>query len=572
MKKIYTCLGILLLAAGLRGQTPVVEFQSIVTGLSSPVDVVNAGDGTNRLFVVQQTGAIRIVDGTTLLATPFLNISGVIASGGERGLLSVAFHPNYEINRYFFVYYTAPNGDLTIARYQTPAATPNVADPATGTVLLTIPHSTNSNHNGGRMLFGSDGYLYLGTGDGGSGDDPPNNAQNPASLLGKMLRIDVNDFTDVTPPLYSIPTTNPYFGADAGGVRDEIIALGLRNPFRWSFDRQTGDMWIADVGQNAWEEVNFRAAASILTPTNYGWRCREGNVANPNSGVACPPPVNNTDPVFVYGHNSTTGGFSITGGHVYRGTPQYPAMFGFYMAADYVTGNFWTVKQEGSIFTAEQQTLDLPDHISGFGEDEAGGLYAVRLNNNNVANTGELFRVITNTILPVRLISFTGRLAANNHAFRWEVAGEVRGDVYILQRMTERESDFSEVLRREATATRNTGEYNVSVPEVDGVVYYRLKMINADGTVAYSPIINFKKLNTGQELFTGFVKADRFQVTLNAPADALQITDASGRVLIRRQLSGQTGTLDIDISNVMKGVFFTTVYTGKDQVTQKFFH
>ncbi len=186
---------------------PVIGFTSFISGLSSPVDIVNAGDGTNRLFIVEQGGTIRIHNGSSLLATPFLNISTIITPGGERGLLSMAFHPNYENNRYFFVYYNNLSGDITLARYQTQAGNPNEADAGSGVVLLTIPKPFD-NHNGGDLNFGPDGYLYFGTGDGGSGGDPNNLAQSGSSLLGKMIRIDVNNFS--TPPFYTIPPDNPY--------------------------------------------------------------------------------------------------------------------------------------------------------------------------------------------------------------------------------------------------------------------------------------------------------------------------------------------------------------------------
>ena len=228
---------------------PVLVYSPVVTsGLSSPVDVVNAGDGSNRLFVVQQGGQVRIVSGGALLPGNFLDIPDSISGGGERGLLSIAFHPNYESNRYFFVYYTNTAGDLRITRFQTQAGNPNAADESTGVVILTIPHPTYSNHNGGKLNFGADGHLYFATGDGGSGGDPDNNSQNGNSLLGKMIRINVDNFT--TPPYYTIPADNPYVTNPS--VRDEIFAMGLRNPWRWSFDKETNDMWIADVGQGAW--------------------------------------------------------------------------------------------------------------------------------------------------------------------------------------------------------------------------------------------------------------------------------------------------------------------------------
>jgi len=275
---------------------PVIGFSPFITsGLSAPVDIANAGDGTNRLFIVQQNGVIRIHDGTSLLPTPFLNISTIITTGGERGLLSLAFHPDYENNRYFFVYYTNLSGDITIARYQADVVNPNTADPLSGVVLMNIPKPF-SNHNGGDLNFGPDGYLYFGTGDGGSGGDPFNFSQTGTSLLGKMIRIDVSNFS--TPPYYTIPPDNPYVSDP--NVDDHIWALGLRNPWRWSFDRSTGNMWIADVGQSALEEINFRTAGAT-GGINYGWRCYEGNQAYNTTG--CLPQSNLIQPIFVYPHS-----------------------------------------------------------------------------------------------------------------------------------------------------------------------------------------------------------------------------------------------------------------------------
>ena len=239
----------LFLASTVFSQPPAINYQSVITGLSAPIDIVNAHDGSNRLFIVQQGGVIKVWNGTAL--SNFIDLSSVISTGGERGLLSMAFHPNFNgtSNRYFFVYYTNTNGDIEVSRYQTTLGNSNTGDASTGTVIITIPHPTNSNHNGGKLNFGSDGYLYFATGDGGGANDVPNNAQNGNVLLGKMLRIDIDNTDPPDHPNYAIPPANPYIGVS--GFLPEIYNLGLRNPFRWSFDRTTGDMWIGDVGQSA---------------------------------------------------------------------------------------------------------------------------------------------------------------------------------------------------------------------------------------------------------------------------------------------------------------------------------
>lgn len=277
-KPVLTVFFLLILILG--QSQPVITYQSVIAGLSAPVDVVNAGDGTNRIFVVEQGGAIKVFGSDFSALGTFLTVTG-LATGGEQGLLSLAFHPSYENNGFFWVYYTNSAGNLELSRYKVSAGNPNAADPNSRQVVLTIPHPGQTNHNGGKLNFGPDGYLYFATGDGGGGGDPSNNAQNGGNLLGKMLRIDVS--TGTVAPFYTVPTDNPY--VSNAGVQDEIWALGLRNPFRWSFDRSNGDMWIGDVGQGAREEINFRSAGST-GGINYGWRCYEGNLTYNTSGCA----------------------------------------------------------------------------------------------------------------------------------------------------------------------------------------------------------------------------------------------------------------------------------------------
>jgi glucose/arabinose dehydrogenase len=355
----------LALSAFFSNAQPVVSFTSVITGLSAPIDLVHAGDGTNRIFIAQQGGLIRVYDQAFASLGNFLTVTG-ISTGGERGLLSLVFHPDYETNGFFFVFYTNTAGDLEIARYKV-SANPNIADP-TKTVVLTIPHPGQSNHNGGKLIFGTDGYLYLSTGDGGGGGDVPNNAQNQSVLLGKLLRIAVN--TSTTPPYYTVPAGNP-FG-------NEIWALGLRNPFRWSFDGQTQDIWIGDVGQDNSEEIDF-VPASAGGGVNYGWRCYEGNTPYNTSG--CGPISNYTFPVHTYPTQNPSS--AVTGGRVYRGTV-YPAMQGYYIASDFYSGNIYKIISSGvGGWTISTQSA-VRTGISCFGEIESGELYATVLTNGNV--------------------------------------------------------------------------------------------------------------------------------------------------------------------------------------------
>lgn len=341
---------------------PVIGLQQYASGFSSPVDIANCGD--ERLFIVERSGYIRIIDGQgNVKPQPFLDIDFRVRSGGEEGLLGLVFHPDYKNNGHFFVYYTDNNGDLQISRYSV-STNPDVSLPTSEVNVINIGHPIFTNHNGGDLEFGPDGYLYIATGDGGSGGNPTNSAQNGQSLLGKILRLDV----DVLP--YRIPPDNPFVNDPS--VADEIWALGLRNPWRFCFDRLTGDMWIADVGQNAWEEVNFQPASS-RGGENYGWRCYEGNNAYNTSG--CAAVSSYVFPVFEYSH--TGGRCSVTGGFVYRGCA-YPNLFGSYIFCDYCSGNFYTIKNNGGNFQTTSQ-LALSASFSTFGEDMNGEVYVASL-------------------------------------------------------------------------------------------------------------------------------------------------------------------------------------------------
>ncbi|MFO7461920.1 MAG: PQQ-dependent sugar dehydrogenase [Desulfatiglandales bacterium] len=360
-------------AQGFPAPAPNIQLTQVIAGLNNPVAITHAGDGSGRLFVTLQGGRILVHDGVQLLPEPFLDISSLITAGGERGLLSVAFHPNYLQNGFLYVNYTDLNGDTVVARY-TVSADPNRVDAASALIVLQV-FQPFANHNGGQLKFGTDGYLYIGLGDGGSGGDPQNNAQTPNSLLGKMLRIDV----DAGSP-YAIPPDNPFVGvADA---RPEIWAFGLRNPWRFTFDRLTGDLWIADVGQNRFEEVNFQPAGSA-GGENYGWRLMEGN--------ACfDPPVGCNDgtltlPVLEYDHSI---GCSVTGGYRYRGVVN-PGMVGVYFYADFCTGRIWGATEGvGGTFTATE-LLDTDLSITTFGEDEEGEIYVAHFS----PTAGAVYRI-----------------------------------------------------------------------------------------------------------------------------------------------------------------------------------
>ena len=327
----------------------------VADGLIRPVGIQNAGDGSGRLFILEQMGRILIYDHGRVSPTPFLNIIDEVgSSGNEQGLLGLAFHPRYAENGQFFVNYTDRNGNTVIARFHV-SDDPNVADPASETPLLHVDQPF-PNHNGGMLAFGPDGYLYAGLGDGGSGGDPLGNGQNTKVLLGKILRLDVDSGNP-----YAIPADNP-FGS-------EVWAYGLRNPWRFSFDRATGDLWIGDVGQNAWEEIDFLPAGSP-GGANFGWNLIEGS--HPYSGDAQPGLIL---PVAEYSH--AEGGCSVTGGTVYRGAA-LPEWQGIYLYGDYCSGKVWGLIRSTGGWQSRVQ-FDTGFSISSFGVDEAGEVYIANL-------------------------------------------------------------------------------------------------------------------------------------------------------------------------------------------------
>ena len=339
-----------------------LAFSQVASGLASPTVITHAGDGSGRLFLVEQPGIIRIVRAGTLLTEPFLDISARVVPGGERGLLGLAFPPDFAAKGYFYVNYTrAGDGATVVSRFLVSPDNPDLALAGQEAVILVVEQPF-ANHNGGQLAFGPDGFLYVALGDGGSGGDPQGHGQNLATLLGTLLRLDVESGTEP----YGIPPDNPYLGNPA--ARDEIWASGLRNPWRFSFDRLSGDLFVADVGQNRWEEINFQAAGAA-GGANYGWKIFEGHDCfDPAAG--CEPPPAYANPIFVYGHSL---GCSVTGGYVYRGSA-IAALVGDYLFGDFCSGRIWRLGRTTAGWEAEQ-LAETDFRISTFGEDETGELY-----------------------------------------------------------------------------------------------------------------------------------------------------------------------------------------------------
>jgi glucose/arabinose dehydrogenase len=412
ISRLSAVLFVLAAAAGtLPAQTTPITAQLFAGGFSGPLYVCAPprDRDAERLFVVEQGGRIRVRRSGVTLPAPFLNLgptSGgstgldLVLSGGERGLLGMAFHPNYAHNGFFYVDYTRQtDGSIVVARYQVQAANPDLADPTSGVQLLLIPHSAFNNHNGGCLQFGPDGLLYIGVGDGGFANDPNNNAQNPNQLLGKLLRIDVDH---PAPGLqYGIPPGNPYAGGTAG--LGEIWAIGMRNPWRFSFDRGNGDLYIGDVGQGAVEEIDWqanaelRSASSPATVKNFGWRCMEGNTCTNLGGCTCNAPAL-TPPIQTYPNCAQPGGLgcAVMGGYVYRGCA-IPDLRGTYFYADYTSNQIWSFRYSpgAGLTNFTNRTAQLAPvggpSIAGvvsFGEDACGELYIV------AQGSGSIFKLV----------------------------------------------------------------------------------------------------------------------------------------------------------------------------------
>jgi glucose/arabinose dehydrogenase len=347
-----------------------LELDPVAEGLEAPLGVTHAGDGSGRLFIVEQTGRVRIIENGEVLEEPFLDVSEAIVAGGEQGLLGLAFHPEYRRNGRVFVNYTDVNGDTVIAEFST-SDDPNVADAGSGRPLLQFDQPF-SNHNGGQIAFGPDGFLYIGSGDGGSGGDPEGNGQDTNALLGKLLRIDVD-----AGGRYGIPEDNPFRN---GGGAPEVWAYGLRNPWRFSFDSATDELWIADVGQDAFEEIN-RVRADV-PGLNYGWNVMEGRECFGSDDCDRSQKV---IPLSGYAHDL---GCSVTGGNVYRGS-DFPTLTGGYLFADFCSGTIWGIDSQTQGFTEPVELLSSGIAISSFGVDEQEEMYVTDLDG------GRVLRVVT---------------------------------------------------------------------------------------------------------------------------------------------------------------------------------
>jgi hypothetical protein len=409
----------------------------VTTGFNEPVDIASAGD--DRLFIVSRHGTIEILH-PDLSVTTFLDIDARVGSGGgEQGLQGLVFHPDYASNGYFYVNYTDTLGDTHISRFSVDAADPDVGDPDSELLLLYADQPAN-NHNSGDLNFGPDGYLWLCTGNGGGMAN--GNAQDTTTILGKVLRIDVDGGTP-----YAIPADNPYVGV--AGI-DEMWALGLRNPWRFSFDRLTGDLWIGDVGGAVREEVNWIPVTST-GGENYGWGCYEGT----SMSSMCDTSIDFTFPIFEYNHNPFTGGYAITGGFVYRGI-DFPNLYGYYTTIDYITGNAWAIHSDGMGGWLIDTLGLLVDHITSFGEDQNGEVYACEKDAGNI----------------YRLVDLCGSFALDGIVTDETAAGLSNGaiDVTISDGTAPYSISWNTGAMTEDLIGISAGEYIVTVTDDNGCV------------------------------------------------------------------------------------------------------
>lgn len=569
MRNLYVLLSFILFTSTMYAQPDLIFNQ--ITSVSNAVGVTGAGDNSNRLFIVNESGIIRVFDLTTntLVTNSYLDITDRVLFGGEQGLLGLAFHPNFETNGHFYVnYIDEATGDTHVSRFTAASPTSNATvDPGTELILLTVEQPF-ANHNGGDLKFGPDGYLYIALGDGGNGGDPGNRAQDPQNLLGKILRIDV-DNTDPGKN-YAIPTTNPFRGVQTPtDYLDEIWSLGLRNPWRISFDRGTGDMYIADVGQGAWEEVNFEPSG--VGGRNYGWRCYEGNHTYNTSG--CLTMTSYTFPVFEYDHGAN-GGQSITGGFVYRGT-DVPSLAGWYICTDYVSGNFWLLRKNGSIWTVDFQpdvvtgTNAAVGSISSFGEDDEGELYATRL-------SGAIYKVSA-TPLPLELLSFTGIFKDGRVVLNWSTAVERNGSHFDIERKTTTgafEKIGQVAATGESSMQQRYGYEDLTAEKGENI--YRLKMVDHDQRFEYSSAVSVV-VNEPND-WTLSPNPARGKVSLlikregEAPSLRLTMTDVQGNEVFGWQETNPSFPYakEFSVAHLPAGVYFCRLETGATSEVRRF--
>ena len=556
MKRFYTLwfFSIIFLACT-QGQ-PTVTFTPYTPSgpaLTSPVDIVNAADGSNRLFIVEKRGTVRIIQGGAVLNSFFLDIQTQVMNSGERGLLGMAFHPQYPDSPYVYVNYVI-TGTITtrISRFTLNPNNSNDLLENSQLILIEQP-GVQTNHKAGDLAFGPDGFLYIGFGDGGGAFDPSNNGQNLNSLLAKIIRIDINSKT--APLNYSIPPDNPFVGAPG---LDEIWYYGMRNPWRISFDRQTGDFWIADVGQNEYEEVDFIFAG---TPggLNFGWDCFEGDTLHPLETQNCNANTQYTWPIFEYPHTCSScpngKGASITGGFVYRGN-SYPAMKGYYLCADYVSNYYWLIKKTSNnpptFTTSWVNGTGVINALVSFGEAENGDLYACNL-------SGTLYAISASGPLPVKWQSIDAWHIAHGNRVEFTIHQTSGIDHFEVERALN--PDFVKV-NTVALVSPVQDQTHYGVDDVyaqSSVIYYRVVAYLSNGEREYSPIARLIPQVLSKPALIYDVYVDLWHISLpeNWQTGKVIIYDLQGKEVYVKELSNEK-MIDL-IPPVIPGVYFIEI-------------
>jgi glucose/arabinose dehydrogenase len=548
MKYIYFALFLICSSSAIAQD---LTFELINVGpLSQPVEITNTGvAGDDRLFICQKGGQIRIIDNISSLspslrATPYMTLP--VNNSGEGGLLGLAFSPDFQTSGKFYVNYTADvlgQFSTVISEFIANNHSDNTANPATESVLLTIPQFAN-NHNGGDLAFGSDGYLYIGMGDGGGSGDPQEQGQDSTTFLGSMLRIDVNSLP------YSIPPDNPFI--TNASVPNEIWSVGWRNPWRFSFDRVTGHLFVADVGQNAMEEINIEDA-NDAGGRNYGWDCYEGS--SPYELTGCQNMNLLTMPQYEYNHSL---GSSITGGMVYRGS-DYPGLYGKYIFTDFGSNVFWILTLSGTSVT-QVDTLQFQGggnlfSVAAIGDDVEGELYAAQ-----IGGSGALYK-ITSTVLPVDLIDLEASVVEKGTLLHWSTASEVNSHQFVVESSQDGKTflPIGEVPASGNSSEMNNYTYLDSSP-IPGKNYYRLKILDNDATFSYSNIISVTF--TPSVVFQVYPNPVNNLLNVNWSSDTVpggfyQIKDMAGHSYLSGKLSGNSKT--IDTSHLPKGAYILVI-------------
>lgn len=537
MKKIITVIGLIILSFVGIAQAPAITFTQVASGLTNPIDIVNCGD--SRLFIAEKSGKIKIFQSGVIQATPLIDIATLINANGEYGLLSIVFDPNYLTNGFLYCYYIKNVSGVTveIRRFTSSSPATNTAiNINTGVIIATFPAPDGSSlHNGGKMNFSPDGYLFVGLGDGSQGQDPSNNAQNASVKFGKMLRIDVN----------------------TGGFPQVIWNKGVRNPWRWSFDRLNGDVWIGDVGEGNWEEVDYTPYASSQN-LNYGWRCYEGTHTYNTSG--CSGASSYYMPMHEYDH---TFGSSITGGYVYRGS-EYPSLLGYYICADFIKSGAWLIKSNGSGgWIKTSQTVGVPNFIVGFGESNTGELYALKY------TSGLVYKISAPPIVPITLEFFGGQSFSGYNKLTWKVATEQNVFYYEIEASNDGTFYTPVGLVPSNNVSPSTYTFKHLVVGYWLKTFYRLKVVDKDGKISYSNIISLDGKGSDVRVYPTMV-SDNVTISSGQLIEKAMLYSTDGKLLFLKNLN-QSGTVNMTIPKFTSGFYILSIKTDNQTVNQRLF-